>query len=91
MQEGVTDASLQALAEAGSGKNLTSLHLQCECLFLVFSLPPPLQEATNRAGLQEGVTDACLQELAAAGRGTNLTSLRFYRECPYSLFSLLLC
>ena len=38
LQEGVTDGSLQALAAAGCGKNLTSLTLWCECLFLLLSL-----------------------------------------------------
>ena len=38
LEEGVTDGSLQALAAAGCGKNLTSLTLRCECLFLLLSL-----------------------------------------------------
>jgi len=36
LKEGVTDASVQALAEAGCGKNLTSLTLSSEFLFLLF-------------------------------------------------------
>ena len=35
LNEGVTDASLQALAQAGCGENLTSLTLSSECLFLL--------------------------------------------------------
>ena len=38
LKSGVTDGSLQALAAAGCGKNLTSLHLQCVCLFLLLCL-----------------------------------------------------
>ena len=38
LSQGVTDGSLQALAEAGCGKNLTSLTLWGECLFLLLSL-----------------------------------------------------
>ena len=38
LEEGVTDASLQALAAAGCGKNLTSLILRGECRFLLLSL-----------------------------------------------------
>ena len=38
LKEGVTDGSVQALGEAGCGKNLTSLTLESECLFVLLSL-----------------------------------------------------
>ena len=36
LKEGVTDASLQAMAEEGCGKNLKYLNLMCECCFFCF-------------------------------------------------------
>ena len=35
LEEGVTDASLQTLVQAGCGENLTLLDLSCQCLFLM--------------------------------------------------------
>ena len=81
----MTDAGLQALAEAGCGKNLTSLRFDRGCpvsCFPSFSA----EKATNRADLEEGVTDAGLQALAEAGCGTNLTSLTLYSECHSLVF-----
>ena len=78
----MTDASLQALVEAGCGKNLTSLRFYRECPFSCFP-SFSAEKATNRADLGEGVTDAGLQALAEAGCGTNLMSLTLRGECHF--------
>ena len=92
----MTDVSFQALAAAGCGKNLTSLHLAGECPCFLFSLSSSFflvfqRERTKRehtTDLPAGVTDVSLQALAAAGCGNHLTTLVLRSGFPSLLLFL---
>lgn len=73
----LTDSGIQALAEVGCGKNLTSLNLNGVCqVFISFFSSPALRRRLGRsADLPVGVTDASFEALAAAGCGEYLTLL----------------
>ena len=95
-QAGVTDNGLGALACAGCGKKLTSLHLYCEHVLSVGAAASGMEWkyafshrllADFATDLPEGVTDEGLSALASAGCGKNLTSLHL--ACGCLLLSLL--
>lgn len=81
LREGVTDEGLRALAGSGCGENLTSLRLDCMCVFFFpacgggFHCARVCISLRELAVLREGVTDEGLRALASAGCGRKLATL----------------
>lgn len=95
LKNGVTEASLHALVEAGCGARMTVLRLEggllrcCRPFLLCLPLAPLFGESERKSNTDVSccVTDATVGALAEAGCGKNLTSLRLDRQCRF-FFSL---